>query len=122
LFPKNMVAAKVENVFSFNKVEQVFITEKFPSGRVKRLVVFTDKGSFEVYGDRTRWIFQREGKALPSALFSISRDKDNFTINGSGFGHGIGMCQVGVIARSKEGQKFEDILKAYYTDVSIEQY
>jgi len=122
LFPKNMTAAKVENVFAFNKVEQVFITEKFPSGRVKRLVVFTDKGSFEVYGDRTRWIFQREGKALPSALFTISRDKDNFTITGSGFGHGIGMCQVGVIARAKAGQKFENILKAYYTDVVIEQY
>ncbi|MCL1967806.1 MAG: SpoIID/LytB domain-containing protein [Fibromonadales bacterium] len=122
LFPKNMVAAKVENVFPFSKVEQVFITEKFPSGRVKRLVVFTDKGSFEVFGDRTRWIFQRDGRALPSALFSLSREKDNFTIRGSGFGHGIGMCQMGVIARAREGQKFEEILKAYYTDVSIEEY
>jgi len=122
LFQKNMVAAKIDNPFSFSKVEQIFITEKFPSGRVKRLVVFTDKGSFEVFGDRTRWIFQRDGKALPSALFSISREKDNFTLNGSGFGHGIGMCQVGVIARARAGQKFEDILKAYYTDVSIEEY
>jgi stage II sporulation protein D len=122
LFKKNMLAAKVEQIFPFNKVEQIFITEKFPSGRVKRLVVFTDKGSFEVFGDRTRWIFQRDGKTLPSALFSISREKDNFTITGSGFGHGIGMCQIGVIARARAGQKFEDILKAYYTDVSIEGY
>jgi len=122
LFQKNIVNAKVENAFPFSKVEQVFITEKFPSGRVKRLVVFTDKGSFEVYGDRTRWLFQRDGKSLPSALFSISREKDNFTINGSGFGHGIGMCQMGVIARARGGQKFDDILKAYYTDVNIEEY
>jgi stage II sporulation protein D len=122
LFQKNIANAKADKIFSFSKVEQIFIIEKFPSGRVKRLVVFTDKGSFEIFGDRTRWLFQRGGKILPSALFSISREKDNFIINGSGFGHGIGMCQIGVIARAREGQKFEDILKAYYTNVSIEEY
>jgi len=122
LFQKNMENAKADKIFSFDKVEQIFIIEKFSSGRVKRLVVFTDKGSFEIFGDRTRWLFQRDGKILPSALFSISREKDNFIITGSGFGHGIGMCQIGVIARARDGQKFENILKAYYTDVSIEEY
>ncbi|MDR0516695.1 MAG: SpoIID/LytB domain-containing protein [Fibromonadaceae bacterium] len=119
LFKRNAENARVDSVFPFNKVEQVFITEKFPSGRVKRIVVFTDKGSFEAFGDRTRWLFQRNGKILPSALFSITRDKDNFLLTGSGFGHGIGMCQVGVIARAKRGQKFDEILKAYYTGVNV---
>jgi stage II sporulation protein D len=122
LFQKNAEDARVDKVFSFSKIEQIFIIEKFPSQRVKRLVVFTDKGSFEVFGDRVRWLFQRNGKILPSALFNITREKDNFTINGSGYGHGIGMCQYGTIVRARQGQKFDDILKTYYTDVIIEKY
>jgi stage II sporulation protein D len=122
LFQRNVASARVDAIFSFSKVEQVFITEKFPSGRIKRLVVFTDKGSFEVFGDRVRWLFQRNGKILPSAQFSIVRNGNNFSLKGSGFGHGIGMCQVGAINRAKEGQKFDAILKAYYSGVSVERY
>jgi stage II sporulation protein D len=121
LFQKNATNAKADKIFPFSKIELILITEKFPSGRIKRLVVFTDQGSFEVFGDKVRWLFQRDGKILPSALFSISKNGDDYTISGSGFGHGIGMCQFGVIARAKAGQKFDEILKAYYTGVSVER-
>jgi stage II sporulation protein D len=121
LFQKNMANARADKTFSFGKVEQIFITEKFPSGRIKRLVVFTDKGSFEIFGDRVRWLFAKNGKILPSAMFKISQEKNDFILKGSGFGHGIGMCQFGVISRAREGQKFDEILKAYYTGVSVEE-
>jgi stage II sporulation protein D len=84
--------------------------------------VFTDKGSFEVFGDRVRWLFSRNGKILPSSWFSITQDISGLTLSGSGFGHGIGMCQMGARARAAEGQTFEEILKAYYTGVNIENY
>jgi len=122
LFKKNMEAARADKTFKFNKVEQVFIIEKFPSGRVKTLLVFTDTDSFEIHGDRTRWLFQRNGKILPSSAFNIIRGQNDITLSGSGFGHGIGMCQVGAIERSKTGQSFDEILKAYYTGVSVEKY
>ncbi len=122
LFQKNALDARADKTFSFGKIEQILITEKFPGGRAKRLVVITDKGSFEVFGDRIRRLFAREGKILPSILFSISQNKDTFTVTGSGYGHGIGMCQMGTRARAKEGQTFEKILKTYYTGVSIEKY
>ena len=122
LFQKNAENAKADKIFPFGKVEQIFIIQKFPSGRVKRLVVFTDNGSFEVFGDKARWLFQRDGKILPSALFSISQSGNDYIISGSGSGHGIGMCQFGAIARAKAGQKFDEILKAYYTGVSVESY
>jgi len=75
-----------------------------------------------VFGDKVRWLFQRDGKILPSSLFSIAQNEGGYTISGSGYGHGIGMCQFGAIARAKAGQKFDEILKAYYTGVSIESY
>lgn len=120
LFQKNLTNAKADKNFSFSKVEQIIVTEKFGSGRIKRLVVFTNNGSFEVYGDRVRWLFAKNGKILPSSKFVISQNKTDLTINGSGYGHGIGMCQMGAIERAKQGQSFEEILKAYYTNVKIE--
>jgi stage II sporulation protein D len=122
IFQKYAANARVGNIVSFSKVEQIFITEKFPSERIKTLVVFTDKGSFEVSGDRVRQLFARNGKSLPSSMFIVSQNKNYFTVNGSGFGHGIGMCQYGAMARAKAGQTFEEILKAYYTGVTIEPY
>jgi stage II sporulation protein D len=122
LFQKNALDARADKTFSFSKIEQIIVTEKFPGGRAKRLVVFTDKGSFEVFGDRIRRLFAREGKFLPSIPLGISQNKNIFTVTGSGYGHGIGMCQMGTRARAKEGQTFEKILKTYYTGVSIEKY
>jgi len=122
IFQKNAANAKADKIFSFSKVEQIFITEKFSSERVKKLVVFTDNGSFEVSGDRVRQLFARNGKSLPSSMFTVSQNKNDWTLNGSGFGHGIGMCQYGAMARARAGQTFEEILKAYYTGVSIEPY
>ncbi|MCL2260547.1 MAG: SpoIID/LytB domain-containing protein [Fibromonadales bacterium] len=120
LFQKNAADARADKIFPFSRVEQILVTEKFPGGRVKRMVVFTDKGSFEVFGDRARRLFARDGKFLPGSLFTIAQSGNTFTITGSGYGHGIGMCQMGTRARAKAGQSFEEILKAYYTGVQIQ--
>jgi SpoIID/LytB domain protein len=45
----------------------------------------------------------------------------SFTINGSGFGHGIGMSQYGAYAMAQAGKSATSILKTYYTGVSVEQ-
>ncbi|MCL2283156.1 MAG: SpoIID/LytB domain-containing protein [Fibromonadales bacterium] len=121
LFQKNAISARADKTFSFSKIEQIIIKEKFPGGRVKRLVVFTDNGSFEVFGDRARRLFAREGKILPSLLFSIAPKGNSFVVTGGGYGHGIGMCQMGARARAVAGQGFEEILKAYYNGISIEK-
>ena len=35
-------------------------------------------------------------------------------VRGSGYGHGIGMCQWGAIGRARAGQDFREILRTYY--------
>jgi len=44
------------------------------------------------------------------------------TINGSGWGHGIGLSQYGAQARALQGQTMDDILSAYYTGSSIGRF
>ena len=44
---------------------------------------------------------------------------EGYKIKGSGSGHGVGMCQWGAIGLSKQGFKFKDIIKFYYTGVEV---
>lgn len=55
---------------------------------------------------------------LRSSLFVHKLTSENgrpaYEFTGAGFGHGVGMCQVGAIGRAQHGQDFETILKHYY--------
>lgn len=44
---------------------------------------------------------------------------DTFTIQGSGWGHNVGMSQYGAYAMAKLGYTYEEILKFYYTGITV---
>ena len=45
-----------------------------------------------------------------------------YTLNGKGWGHGVGMSQNGAIGMAREGFDYEEILKWYYTGTEIEEF
>jgi SpoIID/LytB domain protein len=53
-------------------------------------------------------------------LISPAQAADSFTFSGSGLGHGVGLSQIGAKAMALEGKSAEEILKYYYTGVSVE--
>ncbi|MDR1628668.1 MAG: stage II sporulation protein D [Oscillospiraceae bacterium] len=62
----------------------------------------------------------REAFSLRSPTFSVSYDDDGtFTFQVSGYGHGVGMSQYGADYMARQGSSYEDIIKHYYTGVSI---
>ena len=52
----------------------------------------------------------------PAAAQTVPAD---FTIVGSGFGHGVGMSQYGAFGQALEGRAAADILRHYYTDTAV---
>ena len=58
---------------------------------------------------------------------AIDRQRDRggrviaFLFSGKGWGHGVGMCQVGAYGLAKGGATFEQILHHYYTGITIER-
>lgn len=48
------------------------------------------------------------------------RASDEILFTGLGYGHGVGMAQDGAIEMAKKGFTYKEILKYYYTDVTIE--
>ncbi|HZF73275.1 MAG TPA: hypothetical protein VEZ51_07575, partial [Gemmatimonadaceae bacterium] len=65
-----------------------------------------------------------KGAILNSTYFNFQETKANgevsgLTIDGRGYGHGIGMCQWGAIGRARAGQNFRTILETYYPGTTI---
>jgi len=61
---------------------------------------------------------------LFSSLIPTAHAQDvpaSFTFQGSGYGHGVGLSQMGARSMALAGQSSEQIIKYYYKDVAIEQ-
>ena len=121
LIKKNGKEAKAK-VPDFKKIKNIVVKDTLNSGRILTLAVETDKGKFEVRGDKVRWLFKKGGTILPSSFFRIEHKKGEWTVSGKGFGHGVGMCQMGVRARSAAGQDFKTILTHYYPGITLERF
>jgi stage II sporulation protein D (peptidoglycan lytic transglycosylase) len=69
-----------------------------------------------VRGEELRQILTREfgARTIRSTLFDVRRDRDSFLFSGRGFGHGVGLCQAGALARLRSGATPEQVLRNYY--------
>ncbi|MCR4919325.1 MAG: DUF4922 domain-containing protein [Prevotella sp.] len=57
---------------------------------------------------------------LLSSCFDISYPTSySFRLTGHGWGHGVGLCQIGAAVMGEQGKSYEEILKHYYTGVEI---
>ena len=92
-------------------------------GRSKRAIdleVVGTNGTRQVLGGRIR-----SALGLREQLFVIEHKYDDsgritgFTFLGRGWGHGVGMCQVGAYGLAKQGFTYDQILKAYYTGIEL---
>jgi stage II sporulation protein D len=95
------------------------------SGRLAALTVQTETGSYTLRGNDIRFALRDpKGAILNSTLFSLSvatygGEVSSLTLNGRGYGHGIGMCQWGAIGRARAGQNYLTILETYYPGTTI---
>jgi stage II sporulation protein D len=63
----------------------------------------------------------RTAFSLRSAAFTLSWDGSAFVFTVSGYGHGVGMSQVGADLLAEEGMTWEDILSHYYPGTTLER-
>ena len=56
---------------------------------------------------------------LLSSAFDIQESADGFVLHGRGWGHGVGMCQIGAAVMGRKGYSYLDILHHYYRGAEI---
>jgi peptidoglycan hydrolase-like amidase len=101
-------------------ITDVRVAARGTSRRAIDLEIIGTTGIGHVRGGRIRSVL-----GLREQLFVIDRKLDangnvtGFVFTGRGWGHGVGLCQVGAYGLAKQGLTYAQILKTYYTGIDL---
>ncbi len=104
----------------FGEIISLEPLERGPSGRIKYLRINGTKHS-QVIGKELAIRRSLSVTHLKSSAFEVSVEGDDFVFRGRGWGHGVGLCQIGAAVMASEGYDYRQILAHYYVGAEIEQ-
>ena len=90
------------------------------SGRITALRIKGDKGSF-VVGKELEIRKILSTSHLKSSDFDARFDGDKVVLEGRGWGHGVGLCQIGAAVMAAKGYRYTEILNHYYPGANVEK-
>jgi stage II sporulation protein D len=104
------------------RVTNLRIVDRDRSGRVLTIDVEGDR-TVRLRGEQLRTLLNDAFGAhtLMSTRFTIARSGQTYTFTGSGYGHGVGLCQVGAATRARRGESIDEIFAAYFPGASLAQ-
>lgn len=104
------------------RILEVIPGRRGPSGRLIAVEVIGSQGRLSLTPElEIRRVLHRYH--LPSSAFWIENDVGGaqFVFHGLGWGHGVGMCQLGAAGLATRGYDYNFILIHYYPNTSIEK-
>ena len=109
--------------FDFGLIEELVPLERGASGRITRLSVVGSKAT-RIVGKELeirRWLSKSH---LYSSAFVVDKVLRNgttcFVLKGAGWGHGVGLCQIGAAVMGESGASHVQILCHYYPGTALE--
>ena len=110
--------------FDFGTVEELVPLERGASGRITRLQVIGSKAS-RIVGKELeirRWLSRSHLYSSACVVDRVIDEKEvvKFVLKGAGWGHGVGLCQVGAAVMGEKGVPYAGILAHYYPGAEIE--
>jgi stage II sporulation protein D len=102
------------------KLDRIEVAGRDGSGRAEKIVLRGTR-TFVIRGEVFREVVARAlgVKSIRSTLFSVKKSRDAFVFSGKGFGHGVGLCQAGALARLKAGASPDQVLAHYFPGTSL---
>lgn len=112
---------------SFGDILDIVPLERGKSGRIWRLKIVGSKASFTI-GKELEIRRVLSASHLYSSAFVVDKyDTDangvpqRFELIGAGWGHGVGLCQIGAAVMGAKGYKYDEILMHYYRGAEIKK-
>ena len=113
-----VVGKKIQGVGSLRGFT---ILEKNSNGdRIEKIKISGTEGFKVMRGAELRKLFG--ARWLKSTVFSIEQNGNLWTLNGLGFGHGVGLSQLGAKHLAQKGWSSEKILASYYPGAEIKSF
>ena len=94
--------------------------ERGKSGRISRLKIIGTESSFTI-GKELEIRRILSDSHLYSSAFDIEVTDTAFVLHGKGWGHGVGLCQIGAAVMGEKGFKYDEILLFYYKNAEIKK-
>lgn len=109
----------------FGQVLELVPIERGPGGHLSKLKIVGTEHTMTIGKELEIRRALSESHLLSSAFEASPYYNDGeeipagFTLNGRGWGHGVGMCQIGAVVMGQQGHPYQDILKFYYRGTDI---
>lgn len=89
-----------------------------PSGRIFRLKIAGQSG-YLIVGKELEIRRALSPTHLYSSAFVVDKQAGGFLLTGAGWGHGVGLCQIGAAVMASEGKTYQEILRHYYPGTTV---
>ena len=89
-----------------------------PSGRIFRLKIVGENG-YLIAGKELEIRRALSPTHLYSSAFVVDKEGGKFIMRGAGWGHGVGLCQIGAAVMASEGKMYTEILRHYYRGADV---
>lgn len=122
-FPQEKLSRRINRFYPVGELIDVIPLRRGESNRVVELMIKGASGEVRVQGLQIRRVL-----GLKDTLFVIDREYGpdgkvkSFIFTGRGWGHGVGLCQVGSYGMALSGANYREILKKYYHGVKITKF
>jgi SpoIID/LytB domain protein len=101
-------------------IHELIPLERGTSGRIKRLRVVGSKRTFTL-GKELEIRKALSESHLYSSAFIVEKTAEGFHLRGAGWGHGVGLCQIGAAVMSVNGHSYQEILNHYYPNTQLKK-
>lgn len=111
----------------FGEIISLEPLERGTSGRIVRLKIIGTERVMTI-GKELEIRRTLSKSHLYSSAFVVDTEGENdegipqqFTLTGAGWGHGVGLCQIGAAIMAEQGYRYEEILQHYFPETQIDK-
>lgn len=109
----------------FGQIVDLIPVERGTSGRLIRLKIIGTLRTL-IIGKELEIRRTLSSSHLYSSAFVVDKEGDGeipsrFTLTGAGWGHGVGLCQIGAAVMGEKGYDYKEILSHYYPGSNLEK-
>lgn len=121
--PKKLIVSNLLKYFNIEigDIQSLQPLHRGPSGRIDLLRIHGYEKSVDI--GKELWIRRvLSDTHLYSSAIEITDKGDSFQLEGKGWGHGVGLCQIGAANMALHGFNYKAILEFYYPGASVKHY
>lgn len=104
----------------FGEIQDLIPVARGKSGRIWKLKIVGSKKTFTI-GKELEIRRALSESHLYSSAFDVEKTADGFILHGRGWGHGVGLCQIGAAVMGEQGHTYDEILLFYYRNAEIKK-